>query len=153
MENCKKTRSNNSALEGLSLQKHDSLSNNSPLEGESNGLMPFGGGLKKLATNSSLNFAKNISNPSPHRQQVGSATLPFKYSMGESYNIELKNKNVIRFYSKQTLEFAKNLRNSQTDAEILLWYYLKNKQLGGYKFRRQQPIDKYIIDFVCFEKN
>ncbi len=41
--------------------------------------MPFGGGLKKLATNSSLNFAKNIiDDPSPHHQQVGSATLPQK---------------------------------------------------------------------------
>jgi len=50
--------------EGLSLQKHDSLSNNSPLEGESNGLMPFGGGSKKLATNSSLNSSKNIIDPS-----------------------------------------------------------------------------------------
>ena len=58
------------------MQKHDSLSNNSPLEGESNGLMPFGGGLKKLATNSSLNSSKNIIDPSPKSQFIGSATLP-----------------------------------------------------------------------------
>ena len=93
MENCKKTRSNKSALEGLSLQKHDSLSNNSPLEGESNGLMPFGGGSKKLATNSSPNFDKNISNPSPHRQQVGSATLP----QGEGYWIKKELQHPERF--------------------------------------------------------
>jgi len=80
------SRNNNSPLEGLSLQKHDSLSNNSPLEGESNGLMPFGGGSKKLATNSSLNSSKNIIDPSPHRQQVGSATLP----QGEGSNREAK---------------------------------------------------------------
>ena len=43
--------------------------------------MPFGGGLKKLATNSSLNSSKNIIDPSPHRQKVGSATLP----QGEGY--------------------------------------------------------------------
>ena len=58
----------------------------------------------------------------------------------------------IENYSKKTLNFAKELRKSQTNAEGLLWYYLKNKQLGGYKFRRQQPIDQYIIDLVCFEK-
>jgi hypothetical protein len=37
--------------------------------------MPFGGGLKKLANNLSFNSSKNIIDPSPHRQQVGSATL------------------------------------------------------------------------------
>lgn len=37
-----------------------------------------------------------------------------------------------------------------TDAEKLLWYHLKNKQLNGYKFRRQEPIGNYIVDFVCY---
>ena len=34
-------------------------------------------------------------------------------------------------------------------AEGLLWYYLRKKQLGGYKFRRQQPVGPYIADFAC----
>ena len=51
--------------------------------------MPFGGGLKKLATNSSLNSSKNIIDPSPHRQKVGSATLP----QGEGYLVFLLNGN------------------------------------------------------------
>ncbi len=38
-----------------------------------------------------------------------------------------------------------------TEAEKKLWYRVKKKQLGV-KFRRQQPIGKYIVDFVCFEK-
>ena len=41
------------------------------------------------------------------------------------------------------------MRQNQTNAEGLLWYYLRNKQLGGYKFRRQQPIGPYIADFAC----
>ncbi|MCP4312895.1 MAG: endonuclease domain-containing protein [Bacteroidetes bacterium] len=45
---------------------------------------------------------------------------------------------------------AKDLRKQATDAERLLWKYLRAKQLGGVKFRRQQPIGKYIVDFVCF---
>ncbi len=57
-----------------------------------------------------------------------------------------------RFYSQETLENAQNLRDNQTNAEGLLWHYLQNKQLDGYKFRRQQPIENYIVDFVCFEK-
>lgn len=35
---------------------------------------------------------------------------------------------------------------------MLLWKHLRAKQLEGLKFRRQQPIGKYIVDFVCFEK-
>lgn len=39
-----------------------------------------------------------------------------------------------------------------TDAEKLLWRHLRNRELGGYKFRRQRPIGTYIVDFVCLEK-
>ena len=48
--------------------------------------------------------------------------------------------------------FAKELRNNSTDAERLLWHHLRNSQLEGVKFRRQQPIEAYIVDFVSFDK-
>ncbi len=54
-----------------------------------------------------------------------------------------------RQYTLQTLRRARTLRQDHTNAEGLLWYYLRNKQLGGYKFRRQQPIGPYIADFAC----
>ena len=57
-----------------------------------------------------------------------------------------------RLYSPQTLQKAQALRHNQTDAEGLLWHYLRNKQLGGYKFRRQQPIGPYIADFACLSQ-
>ena len=57
-----------------------------------------------------------------------------------------------KFYSAEILTKAKELRANQTNAEGLLWHYLQNKQLGGYKFRRQQPIENYIVDFVCLER-
>ena len=57
-----------------------------------------------------------------------------------------------RLYSPQTLQKAQALRYNQTDAEGLLWHYLRNKQLGGYKFRRQQPIGPYIADFACLSQ-
>ncbi len=47
---------------------------------------------------------------------------------------------------------ARKLRKNMTDAERLLWRYFRNRQLGGYKFRRQRPIGSYIVDFVCLEK-
>ena len=46
----------------------------------------------------------------------------------------------------------KKLRQRQTDAEGRLWYYLRNKQIEGFKFRRQHRIGRYIVDMVCLEK-
>ena len=39
-----------------------------------------------------------------------------------------------------------------TDAEKLLWQFLRDRQLGGYKFRRQHHIGPFIVDFVCLKK-
>lgn len=44
---------------------------------------------------------------------------------------------------------AKNMRQEMTEAEKCLWQYLRAYRLNGYKFRRQQPIGAYIVDFVC----
>ena len=49
-------------------------------------------------------------------------------------------------------KLAKTLRKRSTDAELLLWQRLKARRLEGIKFRRQQPIDKFIVDFLSFEK-
>src|SRR6185369_9789901 len=38
-----------------------------------------------------------------------------------------------------------------TDAEQLLWYCLRRKQLGGFRFRRQHPFDRFVLDFYCCE--
>jgi very-short-patch-repair endonuclease len=48
--------------------------------------------------------------------------------------------------------FAKTLRKRSTDAELLLWQRLRARRLEGIKFRRQQPIDDFIVDFLSFEK-
>jgi very-short-patch-repair endonuclease len=46
-------------------------------------------------------------------------------------------------------KFRQNLRATLTPAEAKLWQYIKNKQIGGYKWRRQHQIGKYILDFYC----
>ncbi|MBO4690544.1 MAG: endonuclease domain-containing protein [Paludibacteraceae bacterium] len=46
---------------------------------------------------------------------------------------------------------ARSMRINPTEAEYVLWKYLRNKQLG-HRFRRQQIVDDYIVDFVCLEK-
>jgi len=47
---------------------------------------------------------------------------------------------------------ARMLRRRSTNVEKILWQKLKGRQLEGYKFRRQQPVGPYIVDFVNFEK-
>jgi very-short-patch-repair endonuclease len=46
---------------------------------------------------------------------------------------------------------ARALRAAMTDAELLLWYRLRHHQIHGMRFRRQHPVDPYIIDFACVE--
>ena len=48
---------------------------------------------------------------------------------------------------------ARNLRKNQTDSEKLLWSHLRNRQIAGFKFRRQFPIEAYIVDFACISDN
>ena len=47
---------------------------------------------------------------------------------------------------------ARAMRREPTDAEIALWRILRDRRLSMLKFRRQVPIDRYIVDFVCFER-
>ncbi len=49
------------------------------------------------------------------------------------------------------LEFARNLRKNQTDAEQLLWQLLRGRRFLGLKFRRQHPVKPYVLDFFCHE--
>jgi very-short-patch-repair endonuclease len=52
---------------------------------------------------------------------------------------------------KQYHSRERNLRRAQTDAEARLWHYLRDRRLGGYKFRRQHGIGRYFVDLVCAE--
>jgi|SRR5882724_2548724 len=49
------------------------------------------------------------------------------------------------------LDFARRLRKDQTDVEKLLWSTCRSRQLLGLKFRRQQPVGPYILDFYCHD--
>ncbi|MCK0209217.1 endonuclease domain-containing protein [Starkeya koreensis] len=52
---------------------------------------------------------------------------------------------------KGSISGARRLRRCQTDAEALLWSRLRDRRLGGWKFRRQVPVDTYIADFLCVD--
>ena len=44
---------------------------------------------------------------------------------------------------------ARLLRKKATDAERILWRHLRNRNFAGHKFRRQHPVDTYVLDFYC----
>ena len=54
-------------------------------------------------------------------------------------------------YDPNLKKLARQLRKNSTMSEVLLWRCLKGKQILGYDFDRQRPIDRYIVDFYCKE--
>ena len=76
---------------------------------------------------------------------------PPKSHVGGLYSpsYQTARKSSYKFLKEKALERRKN----PTQAEEVLWEFLKGKKLGGYKFRREHVIDEYIADFVCLDKN
>lgn len=54
--------------------------------------------------------------------------------------------------AKKNINLAKNLRKNLTETERYLWKFLRAKRLNGIKFKRQEPIGNFIIDFISYEK-
>jgi very-short-patch-repair endonuclease len=50
---------------------------------------------------------------------------------------------------RKMIRIARRLRVNQTDAETVLWNRIRNRQISGNKFVRQQPVGNYVCDFVC----
>jgi very-short-patch-repair endonuclease len=48
--------------------------------------------------------------------------------------------------------FARGLRRNSTGAEAALWFHLRAKRFGGFKFRRQHPCGPYVLDFYCLAR-
>jgi very-short-patch-repair endonuclease len=53
----------------------------------------------------------------------------------------------------KTIRITRRLRANQTDAETVLWNRVRNRQIDGHKFVRQEPIAGYVCDFVCRERH
>jgi very-short-patch-repair endonuclease len=51
----------------------------------------------------------------------------------------------------RTLQLAGDLRRAMTEAEKMLWQRLRNRKLNGFRFRRQHPVNEFIVDFFCYE--
>ncbi len=53
--------------------------------------------------------------------------------------------------NRELMGIAGTLRRNMTRAEKILWQRIRNRQLDGYKFRRQHPIDTFVADFFCYQ--
>ena len=73
------------------------------------------------------------------RYRKGRETLPLE---GGGRRVRVKSRTGI----------ARRLRNHSTDTERCLWRHLRDRQIEGFKFRRQQPVGRYVVDFVNLEK-
>lgn len=54
-------------------------------------------------------------------------------------------------YNPSLIEKARQLRNNSTVTEIMLWKFLKGRQMDGYDFHSPKPLGDYIVDFFCKE--
>jgi very-short-patch-repair endonuclease len=54
---------------------------------------------------------------------------------------------------KAPTKLARRLRRNQTEAEKKLWFQLRDRRLGGWKFKRPCPVDRFIVDFLCADAN
>jgi very-short-patch-repair endonuclease len=70
---------------------------------------------------------------------------------GEGWVNHIQMKHQIIPYKPYLKDLAKQLRQHSTLSEVLLWNELKNRQLLGYDFDRQKPLDNFIVDFYCKE--
>ena len=53
---------------------------------------------------------------------------------------------------RKKVRVERRLRHQATNAETKLWFALRDRRLGGFKFVRQEAIGSYVVDFVCREK-
>ena len=66
-------------------------------------------------------------------------------------NIKIDRRNMFYGANSKTFEAARILRRNMTLPELILWKRLKNRKLFKTRFRRQHPIDIFIVDFYCHE--
>lgn len=84
-------------------------------------------------------YINNAHPPAPSLRE-GEQLKNFKWATADSF-----------LYDKLK-EYAKKHRDNPTKAELIIWEFLKSKQLEKFKFRRQHIIGHYIADFVCLDR-
>lgn len=108
----------------------------SPFTGEDASRSEAGEGLGRAVLRGG---AASLHGPSPGRSLRSRPTSPVKGEGKNGADREMRRR-------------ARGLRIRMTDAERKLWFALRDRRFAGIKFRRQVPIGRFIVDFVCFER-
>jgi hypothetical protein len=88
-----------------------------------------------------------IPSPSPIAFAIGEGSFENHHSKPLAV---MAKKNLQRGTKPDLFQLARQNRKSSTEAEEILWQYLRGRKLRGYKFRRQQPMGSFILDFFLF---
>src|SRR5438067_6445092 len=113
----------------------------SPRRGEGWG-EGFGSNLDRAPSRTVQHADRNV-----RRAGQSGARLPLPG--GERDGMRGFGRNMRREIVSSRTSTARRLRRNQTDAERILWLRLRDRRLNGLKFRRQVPIDRYVVDFFC----
>jgi very-short-patch-repair endonuclease len=84
-----------------------------------------------------------------HRVLTGVCLLPLPPGEGRGEGALSPAKKLLPL---DLLNFAREIRKSQSDAESKMWQLLRDRRISDCKFRRQHPVDPYVLDFYCHEK-
>ena len=106
--------------------------------------------IKAQPPNPSLRNESLIPNPSTKEKEAKVSTTTVFQKKSESNKYDWMTADPI-LYGKLK-EYAKKHRDNPTKAELIIWEFLKSKQLEKFKFRRQHIIGQYIADFVCLDR-
>ncbi|WP_439516969.1 DNA methyltransferase [Limnospira sp.] len=119
-----------------------------PGEGGQETLTPLSSSGRGAGGEGEMNFSHPLT-PSPKPGEGGQETLTPLSSSGRGAGGEGKYWEVPPALKKKMTEVARQFRKEPTPSEHILWQGLRGRKLEGRKFRRQQPIGVFIVDFFC----
>jgi very-short-patch-repair endonuclease len=115
---------------------------------------PLGGSMpspQPLSSGSAPLSSGSMPSPQPSPDGRGSVGSESPLPVGEDLGEGRVGKGRKPKLPEALLRAARELRRKATDAEKYLWSLLRNRQLAGYKFRRQHPLGRFVLDFYCHE--
>ena len=116
--------------------------------------LPLKGGGDQCLDNG-INFANETEETSSLKgggDQCLDNDINFANRTEETSSLKKGGDQCLHKYTKFAQQKSIELRKNMTDAEQKLWSHIRKEQLNGYKFRRQQPIGPFVVDFVCLPK-
>lgn len=88
--------------------------------------------------------------PGEKEERAAGTNLPSPVA-GEGGARSVTGEGARRSTNKKLQSFSRTMRKNPTETERTLWKLLRNRRFADHKFRRQVPVGRYIVDFICYE--